>query len=126
MAVRIDMSCLPPKGKGYCMKFPNLHSLQWAAKARRKNFLTAACKLLPNTASLCSDTSRSAIFDARISFEIKQGYAITFEFATVDIVEKWPKMNLPYIPGLAQKVADMESSQIRINFAFIDTGSADA
>ncbi|PVH69048.1 hypothetical protein DL98DRAFT_506210 [Cadophora sp. DSE1049] len=67
------------------------------------------------------------IFDARISFEIKQGYAITFEFATADVVEKWEKMNLPDTPGLAQKVADMESSKIRMNFAFKDTtGSTNA
>jgi hypothetical protein len=77
--------------------------------------------LLPILQSHCFDTSRRAIFDARISFEIKQGYAITFEFATVDVVEKWPKMNLPDTPGLAQKVANMESSKIRISFAFRDT-----
>jgi hypothetical protein len=47
MAVRIDMSCLPLKGKGYYTKFPNLYSLEWATKARRKNFLMAAYKLLP-------------------------------------------------------------------------------
>ncbi|KAI8710401.1 hypothetical protein NCS52_01576700 [Fusarium sp. LHS14.1] len=62
-----------------------------------------------------------AIFDARVGFEIKLGYAITFEFATVDVVEKWPKMILPNTPKLAEKVADMERPKIRLNFEFRDS-----
>jgi len=32
------------------------------------------------------------IFDARISFEIIEGYAITFEFAIADIVKRGEKL----------------------------------
>jgi hypothetical protein len=98
--------------------------LKWAAKARRKNFLTAACKLLLYIAVACSNISHRIIFDARIGFEIKKGYAITFEFATINVVEKWPKMILPSSLELIQKVADMESDlvnrKIRMNFVFRD------
>jgi hypothetical protein len=52
--------------------------------------------------------SRRTIFDARIGFELKEGYAITFKFATIDVVEHWPKMILPSSPELIQKVGDME------------------
>jgi hypothetical protein len=37
---------------------------------------------------------RKTIFDARIGFELKEGYAITFEFATIDIVKNWLKIVL--------------------------------
>ncbi|KAK4071304.1 hypothetical protein Purlil1_13471 [Purpureocillium lilacinum] len=61
-----------------------------------------------------------AILDGRVGFEIKKGYAITFEFATVDILDKWPKLILPNTPGLAERVAGMQSSMIRVNFEFQD------
>merc|ERR1712093_113440 len=52
------------------------------------------------------------IFDARIGFELKEGYATTFEFATADVIKNgiktWPKMVLPSSPELIQKVGDME------------------
>jgi hypothetical protein len=56
-----------------------------------------------------------------------EGYAITFEFATIDIIETWPKMILPGSPKLIQKVKDMQRDlenrrfqKIRMNFAFKD------
>jgi len=56
-----------------------------------------------------------------------EGYAITFEFATIDVVETWPKMILPGSPELIQKVGDMQRDlenrrfqKIRMNFAFRD------
>ncbi|KJZ69323.1 hypothetical protein HIM_11281 [Hirsutella minnesotensis 3608] len=61
-----------------------------------------------------------AILDGRVAFEIVSGYAITFEFATVDVLDKWTKMILPKTPGLAERVAGMQSSKIRINFEFED------
>jgi hypothetical protein len=77
---------------------------------------------------VCTNVPRRAIFDAGVGFEIKKGYAITYEFATVDIVVNWPKMILPNSPELKQKVEDMEGdlkkrnfNNIRMNFAFIDT-----
>merc|ERR1712098_933154 len=71
------------------------------------------------------------IFDARIGFELKEGYAITFEFATADVIKNgiktWPKMVLPSSPELIQKVGDMERDlekrkfqKIRMNFVFRD------
>lgn len=61
-----------------------------------------------------------AILDGRVAFEIVNGYAITFEFATVDVLDIWPKMILPNTPGLAERVAGMQGSKIRINFEFED------
>jgi hypothetical protein len=83
--------------------------------------------LLLYNAVACINISRRTIFDARIGFEIKEGYAITFEFATIDVVENWPKMILPSSPELIQKVGDMERDlvnrkfqKIRMNFVFRD------
>ena len=60
----------------------------------------------------------SAVLDGRIGFELHEGYAITFEFATTDVIQKWPKMTLPNSPGLAEKVAAMQSRCVRLNFSF--------
>jgi hypothetical protein len=59
-----------------------------AARARRKNFLTVACKLLLYSVVACINIFRRTIFDARIGFELKEGYAITFEFATADVITR--------------------------------------
>lgn len=95
------MRCLLLKGKGTCTKVPNLPSLQQAAKRRKKH-----------------DDGGLTILDARLQFVIEEGFAIAFEFATPEVIETWPKMYLPDIPELKQKVADMGSSKIRTNFAF--------
>ena len=55
----------------------------------------AACKFLLYNAVAYINICFRTIFDARIGFEIMEGYAITFEFATIDVVETWPKMILP-------------------------------
>lgn len=93
----------------------------------RKNFLTEARKLLFYTAVAHINISDRTIFDARVGFEIKEGYAITVEFVTIDVVEKWPKMILPSSEELIQKVKDMEKDladrkfgKIQMNFAFRD------
>ncbi|KAI3094758.1 hypothetical protein CBS147333_9932 [Penicillium roqueforti] len=58
------------------------------------------------------------ILDARLAFEIKQGSATTFAFTTKNELATWAKMILPNSPGLARKVAEMESTGIGVNFAF--------
>ncbi|KAJ5543904.1 hypothetical protein N7494_005183 [Penicillium frequentans] len=58
------------------------------------------------------------ILDARLAFEIKQGSATTFAFTTKSELATWAKMTLPKSHGLAQKVAEMESTGIGVNFAF--------
>lgn len=58
--------------------------------------------------------------DARLAFEIKQGSVTTFAFTTKDELSTWVKMILPPAPGLADKVAAMESENIGVNFAFED------
>ena len=106
--------------------------MKWAANARRKHFLMVACKLLLCSVVVCINIFCRTIFDARIGFELKEGYAITFEFATIDVVERgdkpWPKMVLPSSPELIQKVGDMERDlenrkfqKIRMNFVFRDS-----
>ncbi|CZS92365.1 uncharacterized protein RAG0_02776 [Rhynchosporium agropyri] len=63
-----------------------------------------------------------AILDARLAFEIKDGFSITSAFATEDELKKWAKMFLPRLPGLEAKVTDMGSihPKIGVNFAFKD------
>ncbi|KAI1496548.1 hypothetical protein F5X99DRAFT_422024 [Biscogniauxia marginata] len=59
------------------------------------------------------------LFDARINLEIKQGFAITFVFATEDVLAKWPPMTLPNLPALQRKVyEELESKKVGVNFAF--------
>jgi hypothetical protein len=61
--------------------------------------LTVACKLLLYNIVAYINIFRKTIFDARISFKLKEGYAITFKFAIANIVERgekpWPKIVLP-------------------------------
>ncbi len=60
------------------------------------------------------------ILDARLGFEIKQGYAITFLFAVDEVIANWAKIVLPYSEALVGKVSDMEreSGKIGLNFTF--------
>lgn len=127
----MNMTCLLSKDKGGYTKLLALHLLQRGAKARRKNFQTADCKLLPYIEVACSDIPHRAICDSRTRFEIKAGYAIIFEFATPDIVVRWQKMKLPSSPELIKKVEDMEkdlvNKRIRMNFVFrVATGGTTA
>ncbi|KAK4118164.1 hypothetical protein N657DRAFT_667302 [Parathielavia appendiculata] len=61
-----------------------------------------------------------AILDARLGFEIKQGYAITFLFAVDEVIANWAKIVLPYSEALVGKVSEMgrESKKIGLNFTF--------
>jgi len=65
------------------------------------------------------------IMDARLGFEIKAGYAITFMFGTEDVVASWPKIVLPNSAALVKKIETMESRSERIglNIAFHEEGS---
>jgi hypothetical protein len=65
-------------------------------------------------------TTQRVIFDARLGFEIKRGYAITFMFATPDLIVSWPKIALPYSTRLAEKAAELERKSVKIglNFTF--------
>ncbi len=48
-----------------------------------------------------------------------EGFAITFAFATQEELQTWSKMRiLRQTDGLAQKMAEMGSKRIRVNFAF--------
>ncbi|KAI8663479.1 hypothetical protein NCS57_00949000 [Fusarium keratoplasticum] len=58
------------------------------------------------------------ILDARLGRETRAGYAITVTFMIEDLVTGLPKMVLPNLPGLKEKVAEMESEKIGVNFAF--------
>lgn len=58
--------------------------------------------------------------DARLGFEIRNGYAVTFMFGTEDVVASWPKITLPNSAALVEKVEVMEhrSETIGLNIAF--------
>ncbi|KAF5122359.1 hypothetical protein E5D57_012836 [Metarhizium anisopliae] len=58
------------------------------------------------------------ILDARVGYEIRQGYAIVFEFAEHGIAYGWKKMMLPGTKELRDKVQQMQSKDISVNFAF--------
>lgn len=62
------------------------------------------------------------ILDARLAFSIVDGFAITFAFATNDELERWSKMRIPKEPNLIQKVTEMKSKTIGVNFTFEDRG----
>lgn len=53
----------------------------------------------------------SVILDSRLDFEIKEGYAIIFEFAKEDIIKTWPKLQVP--PTVESKVTSMQTEKIR-------------
>ncbi|KAF2240204.1 hypothetical protein BU26DRAFT_556993 [Trematosphaeria pertusa] len=61
------------------------------------------------------------IRDARLYAESKTGYAITFIFATAEVLAAWPKIILPNSPELVRKVVNMESPKIGVNFAIKDS-----
>ena len=81
-----------------------------------------ACKLQSTFSSYPPNASNRAILDARLSFEIKEGFAIMFAFTTEDELKTWTKMFLPNSPEFVRKVAEMESTNIGVNFAFEDEG----
>jgi len=65
------------------------------------------------------------IFDARVSFELKGGFALTYEFATTNEAELWPKISVPSLPELLQKKEEIEDDlksrnfqEIRMNIVF--------
>ncbi|KAK4107107.1 hypothetical protein N656DRAFT_720756 [Canariomyces notabilis] len=64
-----------------------------------------------------------ALLDARLAFNIIEGFAITFAFATQEELRTWSKMRIPkQIDRLDQKMAEMESKHIGVNFAFEKSG----
>jgi hypothetical protein len=70
-----------------------------------------------NLVATSSDQFHRVVFDARLNIELQEGYLITLLFATEDVVNKWPPMLLPDLPGLAEKVRDeMETEKIGVNF----------
>lgn len=94
-----------------------------------KSFLSpkAACKfnaLLPRFTG--SKIFHRVTFDARTCVEIQRGYALTFLFATEDVLSTWPPMYLPNLTMLHDKVSEMESSEIGVNFAFRENPKTEA
>ena len=99
------------------MKFLHLRWLASVLRVKRRTLKMAACKYkLPATFSY-SDSSR-VILDARLGFQIKRGYAITFLYATDEALAKWKKIVLPYSAGLERRVADIEALSTKIGFNF--------
>ena len=77
-----------------------------------------ACKFMNKRSTSFTDDSNRAIVDGRVGIELVEGYAITFEFATSEIIAIWPKLSLPNIPLLVDKVSQMESPKIKMNVSF--------
>lgn len=67
---------------------------------------------------ITSDKLLRVAFDARTCIEIQRGYALTFLFATEDVVSIWPPMYLPNVPRLRKKVSEMRTNEVGANFAF--------
>ncbi|OAA38528.1 hypothetical protein ISF_09886 [Cordyceps fumosorosea ARSEF 2679] len=91
--------------------FPRSHLLELAAiKGGRLLWETPKEALTEAGCSPCEKNFPDGglvILDARMKYEIKTGYAITFEFGTEELVRKWPKMELPKLEVLKQKVASI-------------------
>jgi len=87
-------------------------------RRQRLNLNKVACKLLSTLQSHPLNKSCKAILDARLAFEIKDGFTITSAFATEDEVKTWATILLPRSPELAAKVTEMESiyTTIGVNF----------
>lgn len=60
------------------------------------------------------------IRDPRLYIESQVGFAITFIFAREEALVDWPKFLLLDLPGMRERVANMESTRIGVNFAFQD------
>uniref|UniRef100_A0A1Y1LJC5 Uncharacterized protein n=1 Tax=Photinus pyralis TaxID=7054 RepID=A0A1Y1LJC5_PHOPY len=104
--------------------FPRSHMLELpATKGKRLLWETAPSAI---SEAGCMATEKYfedgglVILDARTNYEIKQGYAIKFEFVTEDLIKSWPKMVLPKSGVLERKVDSMQSAEIGVNFAFKD------
>ncbi|EWZ78676.1 hypothetical protein FOWG_17095 [Fusarium oxysporum f. sp. lycopersici MN25] len=59
------------------------------------------------------------VFDARVCFEMKQGYTIAFMFATEDVLADWAKIYLPNSTILQDKVAQIEDINPKIGHNFV-------
>ncbi|KDN60773.1 hypothetical protein CSUB01_05965 [Colletotrichum sublineola] len=61
------------------------------------------------------------ISDARVGFEIQEGYVIVFMFAMDNLVSTWVPMDLPDSRKLKDKVNAMKTDKIGLNFVFVET-----
>jgi len=61
-----------------------------------------------------------AVLDARLSFNVPQGRAITLAFANREELARWGKIKLPNSTDLRQKVGEMETEKIGTNYEFED------
>lgn len=94
---------------------------------KHSTFRTEAYEFSAHTFHCVSDDLARVILDARVCFEIKQGYTMTFMFATEDVLVKWPKIVLPDSTILRDQVAKIENinPKIGLNFAFQEKGAQD-
>jgi hypothetical protein len=90
-----------------------------AVRRERLRLNKVACKLPFTLQSYPLNKSCRAILDARLTFEIKDGFIITSAFVTEDEVKTWAKILLPRLLELATKVIEMESIYIT-TFGFED------
>lgn len=64
------------------------------------------------------------VLDARVGYEMKEGYPIVLEYGTEELVmgseavRGWEKMKLPKRTELLKLIADMENPQVGFNFQF--------
>lgn len=58
------------------------------------------------------------IRDPRLYIESRSGYNITFFFTTEQILTHWPKIVLQDVPELRERVANLKTTKIGVNFAF--------
>ncbi|KAK8144788.1 hypothetical protein G3M48_005346 [Beauveria asiatica] len=102
--------------------FPRSHLLELAATKGGRLLWETPKDALSEAGCIpcekCFDEGGLVILDARIKYEIKTGYAITFELGTEDLVRDWPKMELPKLEVLERKVASMQSAEVQLNFTF--------
>jgi hypothetical protein len=103
----------------HLLKLPTTEGLRSLEETTRDALIEARC--LPEKKTY--PDGGLVIRDARLCTEIKEGYAITFIFATDDVVATWPKLLLPNSPELIRAVVKMETEHIKINFAVRDSAA---
>lgn len=112
------MTCLQQRVTDYYTNYLSLRSSKPVANLKRTSSQTAACKFAVRMLLVSLTKSCRAIVDGRVGSELVKGYAITFEFATTEIIGVWPHLSLPNTQLHIDKVARMQSAKIRMNVRF--------
>lgn len=78
------------------------------------------CTLFFSAISACPNSYYRIITDGRLFSTVLEGVVLGVGFAVEKELKEWGKMMLPKMPNLEQKVAQMNTDRIRMNFQFVE------